>query len=180
MKPNGASPHKAKRSLARGLRHLFLSTGQSLEKIAADAISFVSFSLGWLLLVLGLLLMLIDAGMFVGSTSVPLVSSRVELILAQFPGIPLYLAELTPSPATIAGLVVWLLGLDILLVGLGLWARHRLARWVAILVFGLAAFFDFVQFLLSGLLGAPGPTIELIVNSLILYGLFKREIWFNS
>jgi hypothetical protein len=73
-----------------------------------------------------------------------------------------------------------MLGLDILLVGLGLWVRHRGARWVGVTIFGLAAFFDFVQFLLFGLLGAPGSSIELIVNSLILWGLFKHEIWVDA
>jgi hypothetical protein len=73
-----------------------------------------------------------------------------------------------------------MLGLDVLLVGLGLWVRHRGARLVGVIIFGLAAFFDFVQFLLFGLLGAPGSAIELIVNSLILWGLFKREIWVNA
>jgi len=87
---------------------------------------------------------------------------------------------LATSPATIAGIVVWMLGFDILLVGLGLWVRHRGARWVGVIIFGLAAFFDFVQFLLLGLLGAPTSSIELIVNSLILWGLFKREIWVDT
>jgi hypothetical protein len=73
-----------------------------------------------------------------------------------------------------------MLGLDILLVGLGLWVGHRGARWVAAIIFGLAAFFDFVQFLLFGLLGAPASSVELIVNSLILWGLFKREIWVEA
>ena len=172
MEPNSTSPQK---NIL--FRHVFLSTGQSRGKIAADTISFLSIGLGWLLLVLGLLLMVADSGSLVSSSGVSLVFNSVLFIMARCPGIPLSISDLTRSSATIAGIVVWMLGLDILLVGLGLWVRRRGARWVGVIIFGLAAFFDFVQFLLFGLLGAPSSSIELILNSLILWGLFKREIW---
>jgi len=100
--------------------------------------------------------------------------------MAQFPGIPFGPADLATSSESIGGIVVWMLGLDILLVGLGLWIRHRYARWIGVTIVGLAAFFDFVQFLLYGLLGAPGSVIELVVNSLILYSLLHGEIWVDA
>jgi hypothetical protein len=165
---------------ANGLfRQVALSARETIRKIAADTISLVFIGLGWLLLVLGLFLMVADTGI-VSSNSVSLAFNHVLFIVAQSPGIPLGSADLATSSASIGGFVVWMLGLDTMLVGFGLWVRHRYARWIGVTIFGLAVFFDFVQFLLHGLLGAPGSAIELIVNSLILYGLLDREIWINA
>ncbi len=168
------------REAYRSFKQKLFSIGEAIWKIAAKTISLVSVSLGGLLLVLGLLMLAVDTGLFMNPTRVSLVSSNFLSTLAQFPGIPFDLTELTTSPATIAGIVVWILGLDIMLVGLGLWVKNRFARYTGIIVFGLAAFFDFSKFLLSGILGAPSSVIELIANSIILYCLFKSEIWTDS
>jgi hypothetical protein len=164
--------------MGRLRRHIILCAGQFIGQIAADTISLLSVGLGWILLVLGLLLMFANAGLL-SSNSAYLVSG-VTSIVGQLPGIPVYAVDLATTQTTLFGIVIWTLGLDVLLVGLGLWVRHRLARWVAAAIFGLAAFFDFAQFLLLGLLGAPVFTLEFIVNTLILYALFKREIWVDK
>jgi len=165
------------REAYRSFRHKLFSTGEAIWKIAARTISLVSIGLGGLLLIMGLLMLIVDTGLFMNPARVSLVSKNFLSTLAQFPGIPFDLTELTTSPATIAGIVVWILGLDVMLVGLGLWVKNRFARYTGITVFGLAAFFDFVKFLLSGILGAPSSVIELIVNSTILYCFLKSEIW---
>jgi hypothetical protein len=165
------------REAYRSFRHKLFSIGEAIWKIAAKTVSLVSIGLGGLLLVLGLLMLVVDTGLFMNPTHVSLVSKNFLSTLAQFPGIPFDLTELTTSPATIAGIVVWILGLDVMLVGLGLWVKNRFAIYAGIVIFGLAVFFDFVKFLLSGILGAPSSVIELIVNSMILYCLFKSEIW---
>ena len=176
MEPNSVSSQKANRLF----RHVLLSTCKTISKIAADTISLLFIGLGWLLLVLGLFLMIAGTGSIVSSSSVSLAFNNVRFIMAQFPGIPFGPADLATSSESIGGIVVWMLGLDILLVGLGLWIRHRYARWIGVTIVGLAAFFDFVQFLLYGLLGAPGSVIELVVNSLILYSLLHGEIWVDA
>jgi hypothetical protein len=168
------------RETYRSFRHKFFSIGEAIWKIAAKTISLISIGLGGLLLILGLLMLVVDTGLFMSSTRVSLVSNNFLSTLAQFPGIPFDLSELTTSPATVAGIVVWILGLDVMLVGLGLWVKNRFARYTGIIVFGMAAFFDFVKFLLSGILGAPSSVIELIANSIILYCLFKSEIWADA
>jgi hypothetical protein len=168
------------REAYRAFRHKLFMSGQAIWKIAAKTVSLFSIGLGGLLLVLGLLMLMFDTGIFLSSTRVSLVSNNFLSTIAQFPGIPVDLTELTTSPATIAGFVVWILGFDIMLVGLGLWVKSRFARYVGIAVFGMAAFFDFVKFLLAGVLGAPGSVIELIANSVLLYCLFKTEIWIDA
>lgn len=109
-----------------------------------------------------------------------LASQYIPFIVGQFPGVPLPMGELINQGATVIGASIAILGLDMLLVGLGLWVRHKLARWIAIAIFGLAAYFDFTQFLVLGLLGAFGPTMEALANSLIAYMLLKHGTWFGE
>ena len=90
------------------------------------------------------------------------------------PGIPFYIGALTNVNAIIVGSVSWILGVDLLLVGLGLWVRHRLARSAAIMIFALAALFQFVQFLLFGAIGSPISLVELFVDGTFAYFLFSK------
>ena len=90
------------------------------------------------------------------------------------PGIPFYIGDLINSGASAVGLVSWILGVDLILVGLGLWVRHRIARFAAFLFFGLAAMFQFVQFLFFGAFGSPASIIELCIDVVIIYFLFSR------
>jgi hypothetical protein len=96
--------------------------------------------------------------------------------MSQIPGIPFELGDLINSGGlTLVGIALWVVGFDVLLVGLGLWARSKLAKWVALMVFSVAAFFDLVQFLLLGLLGSPSSVIGIFVNGLIVYLLTKLD-----
>jgi len=156
-------------------RHYRDNISQSIWNLAPKAISLFSIGLGAILLVSGLLMLFVDGSL--SSTRASLVSNNFLSTVAQFPGIPFNLTDLTSSPAAVGGIVVWVLGIDIMLVGLGLWIKNKLARYFAVTVFGIAAFFDFTNFLLSGVLGAPSSVTELLVNSALLYCLFKNEIW---
>jgi hypothetical protein len=64
---------------------------------------------------------------------------------------------------------------DVLLVGLGLWAKSKFAKWVAMVIFSLAAYFDFVQFLFLGLLGSSSSLIGMFVNGSIVFLLTKLD-----
>jgi hypothetical protein len=90
------------------------------------------------------------------------------------PGIPFYIGDLAKNSITVIGLVSWILGIDIFLIGLGIWVRHQLARFAALIIFGSAAFFQFVQFLLLGILGSPISVMELCVDGVIIYCLLSR------
>jgi hypothetical protein len=107
----------------------------------------------------------------------PSVSQSILFLTDQFPGVPLPIEELASQSSIVIGISVAILGLDMLLIGLGLWVKHNLARWIGMFVFALAAYFDFTQFLLLGFLGASGPTVEVLANLLVLYLLFKSNAW---
>jgi hypothetical protein len=111
------------------------------------------------------------------STQVAQTSSAaksVVSILDWIPGIPFYVCDLADFSAATIGLVSWILGIGLLLVGLGLWGRRRLARLAALAIFGAAAFFQFVQFLLLGFLGSPISIVELCADGVIVYSLLSR------
>ena len=101
------------------------------------------------------------------------VSSAVSA-LDWIPGIPFYIGDLANFSLTAIGLVSWILGISLVLVGLGLRAKHQLARLAASAIFASAAFFQFVQFLLLGILGSPTSVIELCVDGVIVYLLLSR------
>jgi hypothetical protein len=90
------------------------------------------------------------------------------------PGIPFSLIDLEQYSIAAIGLVSWIAGLNLLCIGLGLWVRHRLARLAALIVFGLAAFFQFIQFLLLGIVGSPISVAVTILNAAIAYLLFSK------
>jgi cell shape-determining protein MreD len=52
--------------------------------------------------------------------------------------------------------------------------RHKLARFVALTIFSLSMIFQFVQFLLSGILGSPTSVVQIVVNGLVVFLLFSR------
>jgi len=149
-------------------------------KTVANGISLFSICLGWLLLALGLLISVGETNSFLSPAYATSVSTNILSIVGKFPGIPFDVTELGTSSAIISGIIVWILGIDIILLGFGLWMRSRFARYVGITVFGLATFFDFVEFLMNGFVGAPASVIEMIINSTVLYCLFKGEIWIDA
>jgi hypothetical protein len=95
--------------------------------------------------------------------------------VAWIPGIPFIIGDLTSLSAAITiGSVFWIIGIDMLLVGLGLWTRHRFVRLAAILLFSLAAFFQFIEFLFFGVLGSSLSVVELCVDVVLVYFLFSK------
>jgi hypothetical protein len=72
------------------------------------------------------------------------------------------------------GFVSWIVGLDFLLIGLGLWVRHKLARLVGLVVFILALFFECLQILFLGLFGASLSIVKIAITVAILYLLYSK------
>lgn len=135
--------------------------------LITDFIAKLVITFGAVLIVGGLYLMILNPS---GSVQSQSASSIVNWV----PGIPFYISALINVGASTIGLVSWIIGVDLLLIGLGLWVRHRLARIAAISIFGLSATFEFIQFLYFGFLGAPVSILELSVDFIIAYFLFTQ------
>ncbi len=139
--------------------------------LITDLISKLVITFGVVLIIGGLYLMI------TASSQVPQTSSAINSVVSVadwIPGIPFYIGNLANTSVTTIGLVSWFVGLDLLLVGLGLWVRHKLARFTALAIFALSACFQFIQFLFLGILGASTSVIELCVDIILVYFLFSR------
>jgi hypothetical protein len=142
----------------------------------ADMLFVVTVTFGVISLVGGLSIVSFAASLPAKVSGVGETTKSVMFVMSQIPGIPFELSDLINSGSlTLAGIALWVVGFDVLLIGLGLWARSKLAKWVALMVFSAAAFFDLVQFLLLGLLGSPSSVIGIFVNGLIVYLLTKLD-----
>jgi len=101
-------------------------------------------------------------------------TKSIVFVIGQIPGIPFEFDDLVNSGGlTSVGIALWVVGFDSLLVGLGLWARSKIAKYVGLMFFGAATFFDLVQFLFLGLLGSPSSFLGILVNGSIAY-LFTK------
>ncbi len=164
-----AKPKDTKKSLKSyidRIKELFLN-----RPLVTDIISKLIITFGVVLLIAGLYLMLSDPSL----TQTPLSNSAVQsatAIISWVPGLPFNAGELTNSSVTTIGLVSWIVGIDLLLVGLGVWIRHRLARLVSLSIFILAAVFQFIEFITRGINGAPMSVLLLAVNAVIAYLIF--------
>ena len=132
--------------------------------LLADVLFLVVTTSGIMLTISGLFVMILAATLPAEVSGVELLQQSVLSVLGLIPGVPINMNDLEGS------------SLDLLVVGLGLWVRSKVARWIAIIVFTSSVFFNFVQFLLLGLLGAPMATVSLLVNALILYLLWKVDL----
>jgi len=142
--------------------------------LITDLVAKFTITFGVVLIVSGLYLMIVNPS---ASSQVAQSNQSVQSAVSAvdwIPGIPFYVGALSNVGAVTVGSVSWILGVDLLLVGLGLWVRHRLARLAAITIFGLAAFFQFVQFLFLGVIGSPISVVELFVDGAIVYCLFSK------
>jgi hypothetical protein len=159
----------------RNARLSLYSTYFSKSNIA-DMLFVATVTFGVISLVGGLSIVLFAASLPAKVSGVDAAIASVVFVMSQIPGIPFELGDLINSGGlTLVGIALWVVGFDVLLVGLGLWARSKLAKWVALMVFSVAAFFDLVQFLLLGLLGSPSSVIGIFVNGLIVYLLTKLD-----
>ena len=143
------------------------------EALAWNALSLLVIAIGIVLLVGGLFIMFADPSNST-HTGASLPVQSVASTVGMIPGIPFYMSDLTQSGTNVIGLFSWIVGLDLLLIGLGLWVRHRLARLTALVVFTLAEYFNFIQFLLYGVLGSPSSVFQMSVDTLCLYVLLCR------
>ena len=137
-------------------------------ELITDLICKLVITFGVVLLIGGLSLIFTNGA--VSTQTIQTVVSSINWV----PGIPYNMSNLLNLSTSTIGLATWFIGLDLLLMGLGLWVRHRLARFTAILIFGLAACFQFIEFIYAGLIGSPASLIGIIADVLIVYFLFAR------
>jgi len=126
------------------------------------------------LIIAGLYFMIVYVKASTQSGQTDLAANSAVSALDWIPGIPFYTGDLANFSVTTIGLVSWTLGISRVLVGLGIRAKHRLARLAALAMFASAAFFQFIQFLLLGILGSPTSVIELCADGVIVYFLLSR------
>ena len=144
------------------------------KTLVTDLLTKLLITFGVILIVGGLYLMMTDPG---ASTQIAQTKSATQSIVNTIdwiPGIPFYISSLVNVDATAIGLVSWILGIDFLLVGLGLWVRNQIARWIGLMIFILAAAFQFAQFVNLGIMGSPASIIELLVDVIFVYLLFSK------
>jgi hypothetical protein len=143
----------------------------SNHSLITDLVSKFTITFGVVLIIGGLYLMIVNPGSSAQNNQG--VESAVAAI-GWLPGVPIYLGDLSNIGAITIGSISWIIGIDLLLVGLGLWVRHKLARLAAISIFVLAAFFEFIQFVLLGALGSPISLVTFTVNAVFAYFLFSK------
>lgn len=141
----------------------------------ANLLALVQTAIGVSLLIGGLFLLLADAALLVKPYEIGPTVQALSYLVDAFPGVPVPMEDLVGYGITAVGIVVWIVGFNLLLIGLGLWIRHKLAIDVALVIFLLAAYFDFVEFLFSGVLGAPASVVGVSLNGLIVYALLKAR-----
>jgi hypothetical protein len=129
---------------------------------------------GLALIMAGLYFMIVYVRASTQSGQTDLAANSAVSALDWIPGIPFYTGDLANFSFAAIGLVSWILGISLVLVGLGLRAKHTLARLAALAIFASAAFFQFIQFLLLGILGSPTSVIELCADGVIVYFLLSR------
>ena len=137
------------------------------------AVSLVTVALGYLLIVGGLFTIVLSASLPTKTADTDPTVQSVTFAMSQIPGIPLNLRDLATDGLTTIGLVSWIIGLNILFIGMGLVVGHRFAKWIAMGVFALATFFNFTAFLTQGVLGSSGAFVGIFINGLFVY-LFSK------
>jgi len=158
------------------ISRFFLKADRFLSdySLITDLMSKFTITFGVVLIVGGLYLMIVNPGSFAALTQTNQSVNSAVTAIGWLPGVPLYLGDLNNIGSITVGSVSWILGIDLLLIGLGLWVRHKLARMAAIIIFVLAAFFEFIQFILLGALGSPISLIDFLVNAIFAYFLFSK------
>lgn len=142
------------------------------KAVITDLIVKALLTFGVVLIVDGLYLMLTAQGgpLQIETGTIQSLISTISWV----PGIPFNIDELTNYSASTVGLVTWIIGIDLFLIGLGFWVRNRLARWVGLTVFFLATAFQFVKLLSVGVLGAPLSVAELAIDGTLFYLILSR------
>jgi hypothetical protein len=147
-----------------------LDNKESITNILSEII----ITLGVVLIVGGIYLMVLDPSSLNQTLQTSVAAKSVLSTTAWIPGLPFFMNDLESCSITTMGLVSWLMGINLLLTGLGLWVRHGLARLAALLIFCLSAVVQLVQSLLLGIIGSPNSVVLLILDAVIVYLLFTR------
>ncbi len=142
--------------------------------LITDLLTKFIITFGVVLIVGGLYLMMTDPGASTQVAQTKLATQSVVSTMDWIPGIPFYISSLVNVGTAAIGLVSWVLGIDFLLVGMGFWVRNQIARLIGLMIFILAAAFQFVQFVNLGILGSPASIIELLVDGIFIYFLFSK------
>lgn len=170
LKKIKAQASKAAAFIYRKIRIHKIKTFIDNKIAVTDILSISIITFGVVLVVAGLFLMITDVMIPSQTTSTKFGVATLSFL----PGVPFSVGDLANSSLSVLGLVSWIVGMDLVLVGLGLWVRHKLARFVALTIFSLSMIFQFVQFLLSGILGSPTSVVQIVVNGLVVFLLFSR------
>jgi lysylphosphatidylglycerol synthetase-like protein (DUF2156 family) len=150
-----------------------------LKSLRARVVSLLSMIAGSVMLVGGFLLILVDFTVAESGTLRNIALSAIQTF-EQVIGFPLPLYEFANNSLSAIGIATCIIGFDLLMVSFGLLVQSKMARWIAIVIFALAAFFDFSLFLLQGVLGAPVSLPGSFINGLIVYILMKDQKWFTK
>ena len=146
------------------------------KPIIPNLLLILSVTLGVVLLIGGLAIVLFAASLPAKVSGIDATTKAVVFVMGQIPGIPFELSDFIDNGGlTVLGIALWVVGLNILFIGLGIWVRSKLAKWIGLVFFSTAAFFDFTQFLLFGLLGSPTSIVGVFANGLIAYSLTKLD-----
>lgn len=145
--------------------------------LKAKVVSRLSMIAGGVMLIGGLLLIFIDSATAESDSFRNIALSAVQTVEQVF-GFPLPSYGFANNSISAIGIVALIVGVDLLMISLGLSVRSKIARWIAAIIFSLATFFDFSLFLLQGLLGAPAALPGTLINGLMVYILLKDRKWF--
>jgi hypothetical protein len=158
--------------MSKYLKKLFASPLFNKSHIE-DTLFLLTATLGIVLMIGGLATIIIATNLFSQISDSILLQQSISTVLSVIPGIPFNISDLNGFGLTATGLTTWIVGINLLVIGLGIYQKNTLAKWAAILIFALAAYFSFVQFILLGVIGAPIALIELIINGVILFSFWK-------
>jgi lysylphosphatidylglycerol synthetase-like protein (DUF2156 family) len=146
--------------------------------LRARVVSLLSTIAGSVMLVGGVLLIFVDLTV-AESDAIRNVALSYVQTFEQVIGFPLPSYGFANNSLSAIGIATCIVGFDLLMVSLGLLVRSKMARWIAIVIFALATFFDFALFLLQGIMGAPASLPGTFINGLMVYVLLKDQKWFT-
>lgn len=150
-----------------------LKTYLSDHTLITDLMAKLIITFGVVLIVGGLYLLISNPDNAAQAVTASQTRQSAVSIVNWVPGIPFNIGDLATLGTSTIGLICWITGVDLLLVGLGLWVRHKFARIAAITIFVFAASFQFIQFITLGLLGSPISILQVSIDGVIAYFLFS-------
>jgi len=129
------------------------------------------------------IILLVD-GVFLISSFFFLPSSMQEIpetirilisYLSFFPGFFIPLSSLSGLSLTTLGLILGLMGFNILLLGASIWKKVKFSNFIGSIVFIIAALLSLTSIIISGLSNTPFALISLVLNGITSYLLYKRS-----